>query len=45
MVQKESAFYEDEKTLEIKALEQSHLMLAWGQAHGEPIIQYGPFVD
>ena len=41
----ESAFFEDEGRIEIHAVEQSHLMLTYGQAHGEPIIQYGPFVD
>ncbi len=41
----ESAFFEEENKLMLKAKKQSHLMLAWGKPHGEPIVQYGPFVD
>lgn len=41
----ESIFFEMEDKIELKANEESHLMLAWGKPHGEPIIQYGPFVD
>lgn len=41
----ESAFYEHEDQLRLSAHDDTHLMLTWGQPHGEPIIQYGPFVD
>ena len=36
---------EGEENLSITSLKESLLMLCVGQAHGEPIIQYGPFVD
>lgn len=36
---------EQETSLDIQALESSSLMLCVGKPHGEPIIQYGPFVD
>ena len=42
---KEAAFFENVEELNIKALEESHFMLCMGQPHGEPIRQYGPFVD
>lgn len=42
---KEAFFYENINLLDIEALEESHFMLCMGQPHGEPIRQYGPFVD
>ena len=42
---KEAAFFENVDELNILALEKSHFMLCMGQPHGEPIRQYGPFVD
>lgn len=41
----QAAFVEGEDRLEMKAISPSRLMLCFGQPHGEPIIQYGPFVD
>jgi hypothetical protein len=41
----DAAFIEDEGAVSIQAREQSQLMLCLGTPHGEPIIQYGPFVD
>lgn len=42
---KEAFFYENINLLDVEALEESHFMLCMGQPHGEPIKQYGPFVD
>lgn len=42
---KEAFFYENINLLDVEALEESHFMLCMGQPHGEPIRQYGPFVD
>ena len=36
---------EAEDHLDMKAIKDSRLMLCFGQPHGEPIHQYGPFVD
>jgi len=45
----ESAFFEDEDELVISSADgsegRSHVMLTCGRPHGEPIIQYGPYVD
>jgi len=41
----QSLFCERETTLQIHAASAAHLMLCFGQPHGEPIKQYGPFVD
>jgi len=42
---KKAFFYENINLLDVEALEESHFMLCMGQPHGEPIKQYGPFVD
>lgn len=41
----EAFFFEKLKDLNIEALTESHFMLCMGKPHGEPIKQYGPFVD
>ncbi|MCF6264229.1 MAG: pirin family protein [Xanthomonadales bacterium] len=41
----ESAFFKNEMQITLKAKEQSHIMLAYGLPHGEPIKQWGPYVD
>jgi len=43
----ESAFFDDENEIEISAGSgvPVRVMLAYGKPHGEPIIQYGPYVD
>ncbi len=42
----ESAFFESEHEIALSGSEhQSRVMLAYGTPHGEPIIQYGPYVD
>ena len=41
----QACFIEGEDSLEMKAIRASRLMLCFGQPHGEPIRQYGPFVD
>ncbi len=43
--EREAFFFEKIETLEIEALAESHFMLCMGRPHGEPIRQYGPFVD
>ena len=43
--QREAYFFENIDELNIEALIESHFMLCMGQPHGEPIRQYGPFVD
>jgi len=42
---KEAFFFENINLLDIEAKKESHFMLCMGQPHGEPIRQYGPFVD
>ena len=42
---REAYFFENIDELNIEALIESHFMLCMGQPHGEPIRQYGPFVD
>lgn len=42
---KEAYFFENIDALDIQALEKSHFMVCMGRPHGEPIRQYGPFVD
>ena len=42
---KEALFFENINLLDIEAKKESHFMLCMGQPHGEPIRQYGPFVD
>jgi len=42
---KEAFFFEEINVLNIEAQADSHFMLCMGQPHGEPIRQYGPFVD
>lgn len=41
----DAAFIDDEALISIKAQAASQLMLCLGTPHGEPIIQYGPYVD
>ena len=41
----QSLFCEDETSLQIQAESVAQLMLCFAQPHGEPIRQYGPFVD
>lgn len=41
----EAVFFEGIGNLEITAGEDLHAMIAMGRPHGEPIRQYGPFVD
>ncbi len=41
----ESAFFDDESEVEISSDQQGRVMLAYGKPHGEPIVQYGPYVD
>ena len=43
--EREAYFFEKIKELDIEALTESHFMLCMGLPHGEPIRQYGPFVD
>lgn len=40
-----AAFIEDVTMLEFKAMKESQFMICMGMPHGEPIRQYGPFVD
>lgn len=42
---KEAFFFESIEELDIESLSKSHFMLCMGKPHGEPIKQYGPFVD
>lgn len=41
----ETLFFSDLKVLSLHALSDSRLMLCMGLPHGEPIRQYGPYVD
>ncbi|TPW11132.1 MAG: Pirin domain-containing protein [Halothiobacillaceae bacterium] len=41
----DSAFFEDEPSLQLIAITPCRLMFACGQPHGEPIVQSGPYVD
>ncbi len=41
----ESAFFENEKEVVVGVENKARVMLAFGKPHGEPIIQYGPYVD
>lgn len=41
----QACFMEGVESLEMKAVNDTRLMLCFGQPHGEPIRQYGPFVD
>lgn len=41
----EACFFENTTAVKIEALAESHFMLCMGKPHGEPIRQYGPFVD
>jgi len=43
--EREAYFFEKIEELDIEALTESHFMLCMGLPHGEPIKQYGPFVD
>ena len=43
--ERQAYFFEDIEALDIAALTNSHFMLCMGRPHGEPIRQYGPFVD
>jgi len=43
--ERQAFFFEKIKKLNIKALSETHFMLCMGKPHGEPIRQYGPFVD
>jgi len=37
--------FEDEEVLHVESHGNTRLMLCFGKPHGEPIVQYGPFVD
>ncbi|TDY00487.1 pirin family protein [Thiohalophilus thiocyanatoxydans] len=41
----QALFFETEKTLGVKGQAESRFMLVMGQPHGEPIRQWGPYVD
>ena len=41
----DTAFFDDELEIKISANKNSRLMICYGSPHGEPIVQYGPFVD
>ncbi len=41
----ESLFFEAESDIELYAEQPARVMIAYGKPHGEPIIQYGPYVD
>jgi hypothetical protein len=41
----ETAFFEEEAKIRITANSKSRLMICYGSPHGEPIVQYGPYVD
>ncbi len=41
----DTAFFDDESKIKITAQKESRLMICYGSPHGEPIIQYGPYVD
>lgn len=45
IIDRQAYFFENIDILDIKALSDSHFMLCMGKPHGEPIRQYGPFVD
>jgi hypothetical protein len=45
VAEREAFFFEKIEMLDIEALTESHFMLCMGKPHGEPIKQYGPFVD
>lgn len=42
---REAYFFEKTEELDVDAITASHFMLCMGRPHGEPIRQYGPFVD
>ena len=41
----DTAFFDQETEIKIVAEQNSRMMICYGTPHGEPIIQYGPFVD
>lgn len=41
----DTALFENETEIRIESFGHSRVMVCYGTAHGEPIIQYGPFVD
>jgi len=41
----EAAFFDKAETLNIQANADSRILVCFGQPHGEPIYQHGPFVD
>ncbi|MBI3773395.1 MAG: pirin family protein [Gammaproteobacteria bacterium] len=41
----QAIFLEAGESLDIHTIDGCHLMACYGQPHGEPILQYGPFVD
>ncbi len=41
----ESAFFDGEDKIKINTDKPGRVMIAYGKPHGEPIIQYGPYVD
>ena len=41
----QACFIDGQDQLVMKAMQATRLMLCIGQPHGEPIRQYGPFVD
>jgi len=45
VAEREAFFFEKTIVLDIEALTESHFMLCMGKPHGEPIRQYGPYVD
>jgi len=45
LTQAQTLFFTDIRQLDVTARQDSRFMLVMGQPHGEPIRQYGPFVD
>lgn len=41
----DTAFFDNETEIKISAHKKSRLMVCYGSAHSEPILQYGPYVD
>jgi len=41
----DTAFFDEESEIKITAQQKSRIMICYGSPHGEPIVQYGPYVD
>ncbi len=41
----DTAFFDEESEIKITAQKKSRFMICYGSPHGEPIVQYGPYVD